>query len=58
MKCENEVRMMTIAKEMINLVCLPPGEEVLASKACVIQYLLFVCFVLSKATENESNREI
>ena len=52
------VRMMTIAKEMITLVCLPPEEEVLASKACVIQYLLFVCFVLSKATENESNREI
>ena len=39
-------------------ICIPPEEEALASKACEIQYCLFVGFILSKATENETNREV
>ena len=34
-------------------VCIPPEEEAFASKAC-----LFVLFLVSKATENETDREV
>ena len=38
-------------------VCIPPEEEAFASKACLF-VCLFVLFLVSKDTENETDREV